>query len=252
MKFAGRFRDKFGSRYSQRFGYRRTGGGALDTLVFKNDLTLGSLTSERGPALSFTRATASTTEDFEGLIRTILSGEARFHKLRRVRQLISNSGTLTAGGGWTLTNVTSVVGATDPDGGTTAYTVTATAGNGSLDSNSILATVATHSIYIKRRTGSGSIDLWNGSAYVTGLAVTTSWQRFSVTNAAAGTAQLSLRIATNGDAVDVWHPQIEDIRGQAITAPSEYVSKGVLSSPYHGAGVDGVKYFTTANGNTVV
>ena len=33
--------------------------------------------------------------------------------------------------------------------------------------------------------------------------------------------------------------------------PSEYVSVGVLSAPYHGLGVDGIKAFDTLNGNTV-
>lgn len=40
--------------------------------------------------------------------------------------------------------------------------------------------------------------------------------------------------------------QLENITGRADqTTPSEYVSVGVLSAPYHGAGVDGVKYFDT-------
>ncbi len=52
--------------------------------------------------------------------------------------------------------------------------------------------------------------------------------------------------------VEVWGAQLEDITGQSNTNPGEYVSVGVLSAPYHGAGVDGVKYFSTLNGNTVV
>lgn len=40
--------------------------------------------------------------------------------------------------------------------------------------------------------------------------------------------------------------QIEDVTGQSILAPAEYVSTNVLNAfPYHGAGVDGVKYFDT-------
>ena len=39
-----------------------------------------------------------------------------------------------------------------------------------------------------------------------------------------------------------------------LTPPrrARYVSVGVLSSPYHGANVDGIKYFATENGNSVV
>jgi len=39
--------------------------------------------------------------------------------------------------------------------------------------------------------------------------------------------------------------QIEDITGQSVQTPAEYVSTNVLSSPFHGAMVDGVKYFDT-------
>ncbi len=46
--------------------------------------------------------------------------------------------------------------------------------------------------------------------------------------------------------------QLEDQTGQSNINPSEYVSVGVMPAPlYHGAGVDGVKYFNTLNGNTV-
>ena len=46
-------------------------------------------------------------------------------------------------------------------------------------------------------------------------------------------------------------PMLEDITGQSNQNPSEYVSVGVLSSPFQGANVDGVQYFATQNGNTV-
>jgi hypothetical protein len=39
--------------------------------------------------------------------------------------------------------------------------------------------------------------------------------------------------------------QLEDVTGQSVQTPAEYVSTNVLSSPFHGAMVDGVKYFDT-------
>lgn len=45
--------------------------------------------------------------------------------------------------------------------------------------------------------------------------------------------------------------QLEDVTGQANQNPSEYVSVGVLSAPYHGLNADGIKAFDYANGNTV-
>jgi len=43
----------------------------------------------------------------------------------------------------------------------------------------------------------------------------------------------------------IWGAQLENVTGQAVQTVGEYVSTNVLSSPYHGAGVDGVKYLTT-------
>ena len=39
--------------------------------------------------------------------------------------------------------------------------------------------------------------------------------------------------------------QHEDVTGQSVQTAAEYVSTNVLSSPFHGAMVDGVKYFDT-------
>ena len=63
------------------------------------------------------------------------------------------------------------------------------------------------------------------------------------------TASNSARSQTyvgSGSTIRVAAFQIEDITGQSILAPAEYVSTNVLNAfPYHGAGVDGVKYFDT-------
>ena len=45
---------------------------------------------------------------------------------------------------------------------------------------------------------------------------------------------------------------MEDVTGQSDTSFGEYVSTNVLSSPFHGAMVDGVKYFDTdISGNPI-
>jgi hypothetical protein len=63
----------------------------------------------------------------------------------------------------------------------------------------------------------------------------------SSANAVPGTVYLG-----TGKTVQVRKAQLEDITGRTDqTTPSSYVSVGVLSAPYHGAGVDGVEYFNT-------
>jgi hypothetical protein len=62
---------------------------------------------------------------------------------------------------------------------------------------------------------------------------------------------LTWRNGTTATSVTVIDPMFENITGQTNTNPSEPISVGVLSAPFHGAGVDGFKYFSTLNGNTV-
>jgi hypothetical protein len=146
-------------------------------------------------------------------------------------------------------------GISDNGGGNTAYTMTATGANsqwyrniGNNDGES-----ACISIWMRRRTGSGTVYVFTASTATDKTATLTgSWQRFTFSRTVAGgVCYVGIQIVTSGDEVDVWRPQLEFNTGAVITAPSEYVSVGVLSSPYHGANVDGVKYFSITNGNTV-
>jgi len=115
--------------------------------------------------------------------------------------------------GWTNTNTTdSVVSEVNPNGLTGAVEVTATAGNGTLlGSLSLLASPYTFSIYLKRKTGTGTIEITvDGTTYVT-AAVTSDWQRFSTTlTPSAGTKTPGIRIVTSGDAVYAWGAQLSD------------------------------------------
>ncbi len=231
------------------------GGSPDDGLLFSAPLTttLRPSVARGSAAPTFTRAsTAYVKEGIDGQYRLALSGEARFQGARRVRNLIANPEAIDA---WTLSNATVTTGVSDPAGGTSAFTVTATAGNG--DAKRAVAVVSGNvslpSVWLRRRTGTGTIVLYKGDDLTqVALTLTSSWQRFtSGVVTTVGNCFLELLIATSGDAVDAWHPQVEVVTGQANQNPSEYVSVGVLSAPYHGANVDGVKYFDTANGNTV-
>jgi len=205
---------------------------------------------------TYTNATVRKMTDFEGLQKDVLSGEFRPQGARRVHNLVANSEVLTAAGGWTLSNATSVVGATDPEGGTTAYTVTATSAVGQIFNNTLTPanSLVVPSIWIKRLVGTGTIYIHNGARTPIDITsqVTTSWKRFATTAAShASGSVVNPRIDTSGDAIAIWHPMMEQVTGQTNVAPSEYVSVGVLAAPFHGAGVDGVKFFQTLNANSV-
>lgn len=210
-------------------------------------------------APTYARATDGTFYDFEGLLKTAIAGEARFTGARRVKNYVKQDFSQ-----FTATGITLTSGVSDPAGGTTAYTITATTANGifrayysSLGITTGTSDYSVQSIYIRRRTGTGNIlSSTVPIASFTDITstVTTGWQRVMLqqaTSIGAGGA-IGLELATSGDAVDIWWPQVELTNGQANQNPSEYVSYGAgLSYPYHGAGADGVQYFEYENGNTV-
>ncbi len=202
---------------------------------------------------------ASVT-DFEGLIKPVKNGEARFEGARRVENfLVSSKADLTTG--WnnysSCTSSGINTGTIDPLGGQLATTITATSPNAALAfADGLHTTVATFasSLYLRRRTGTGTIKIFDptGAEIDITSQLTSSWKRFSTSGGTLGSNfNMGVRIVTSGDAVDMAFPMFESVVGQANQNPSEYVSVGAKSAPYHGAGVDGVKYFSTKNGNTV-
>jgi len=108
---------------------------------------------------------------------------------------------------WTKTNLTATDGATDPNGGSTAETLAATAGNGTV-TQSVTALAADHvfSVWLRRKTGTGNIDITcnSGGTWVT-QTITSSWARYSVTQTlTAGARTPGIRIVTSGDEVEAF------------------------------------------------
>jgi hypothetical protein len=222
---------------------------------------------------TFTRATTATVTDFEGLLKTAKSGESRFEGARRVENLITTPditnvawvrGTVATG---VIPEVTNNY-ATSPDGSLTATRIQFNSSVASGDWSYILYSSsstsanskAVASVWLKTADGTTK-TLWLEAAtnLFTLITVTSNWKRFSVTSTVGGTPTLkrfALKTVNPSSSLTadilLWHPQLEDVTGQANQNPSEYVSNGVLSAPYHGANVDGVKYFPYQNSNTVV
>ncbi len=163
---------------------------------------------------TFTRATTAYVTDFEGLLKQVPSGASRHTGARFVSNLCpTSSASIAVAGNKTITvGVGVYVFSMGAEAtGTSVITFTGTA------------------------TGSSG----NLTANATKRTAAT------LTITAAGTI---IATCTVTNAADI---QFEQVTGQSNQNPSEYVSVGVASAPYHGAGVDGVKYFTTENGNTV-
>jgi len=76
----------------------------------------------------------------------------------------------------------------------------------------------------------------------------------TITDAAATGLEVYIRRlnGTTATTVIANYALVEDVSGQADQTASEYVSVGVLSAPFHGAGVDGCKYFATNKNGTPI
>lgn len=207
---------------------------------------------------TFTRATTATVTDHEGLLKTAIAGEARFKGARRVRNYLPTSENFAAASWTKEVGVTITSGILAPDGTTTASTMTQT----TTANNKLVTTVAgipnsstiVNSTFIRRRTGTGSVFILDRAANPIEFTsiISTEWKRIAVNpGLSIGDVYFGFQLGTVGDAIDIWHPQLEDATGQSNQNPAEYVSVGVLSPPWHGANVDGVKYFPWLNGNTV-
>lgn len=213
----------------------------------------------------------ATVTDFEGLIRPVKNGEARFEGARRVENLLTYSEDF-GNAIWSKDGTTPATVTTNqvnaPDGTLTADLLDISPAGDSRISYTVSGTNvanATYVISVWLRSVSGS-GTWpygyrktDGTSVFGTFALTATWQRFSVTIPAVNSSSFYtifwIGARAGGGTLTqayVWGAQEEDITGQANQNPSEYVSTNVKTvAPYHGAGVDGVKYFATQNGNTV-
>lgn len=186
-------------------------------LDFLNNTSLNS-------RVTFSRGTNATLVDSTGKITYAPAN------------LITNSQNFSA---WTLIAASLTTGVTDPLGGTTAATVTATGAYGGI---SILTaspgsvTTLVSSFWARRRTGTGNIAIYVPSGTANSLiTLTNEWQRFWITGApGAVNSYVRVEIAVVGDAIDIAFGQLEPVTYQ--TTPGPYVA--TTASAYYGPRFD--------------
>lgn len=215
---------------------------------------------------TFTRATTAYVSDFESLLKQAISGEARFTGARRVANRCQRSENVTTGGGgWTAIGT-----ATTPDSNTVTLAAVSdyvragvTSGFGASNETITISFEAYADTAFNIAVTANDTGAWSTYNTYALIALTASYRRYSVTlSRTAGTSAALYVIfgdkkhdnTSAGATIGTFHlknVQIERVTGQSNQNPSEYVSVGVTSAPYHGAGVDGVAYFSHENGNVV-
>lgn len=222
-------------------------------------------------AVTYSRATIATVTDNDWIIRNCLSGEARFLGARRVRNIATFSEDA-GNAAWTKSRATitsnSVI---DPNGKLVGDTLVWDGTGISYFFRSIAfeignkyrvsicfkaADISTVSITSFTQAGACSFDLAGGTAGTpTGIgsapsiqALSNGWYRCSVLFTASSTGATNIWF---GSANYLWNicyvvrMQVEDVTGQSIQTVGDYVSTSVLTAPFHGSNVDGVKCFNT-------
>lgn len=151
--------------------------------------------------INFTRTTAATFVGSNGLIQTT----PQSRNLLTFTEEFDNAAWVTSSATVAANSVAA------PDGTMTADTLTASGANGTaLQTFTASAVPYTFSVWLRRLTGTGNVQLTvDGTTYAT-VTLTTAWARFETTlTPSAGSRTAGVRIVTSGDAVYAWGAQLE-------------------------------------------
>ena len=95
----------------------------------------------------------------------------------------------------------------------------------------------TGSIYLKRKSGSGTVQFTADGGTFTTITLTTTWQRFSATyTAAAGLKAVGVKIVTSGDEVYAWGAQLSDSASLDTYVPNHGAAP--TAAAYYGPRLD--------------
>ena len=93
-----------------------------------------------------------------------------------------------------------------PDGTTTADTIAASGANGTaLQAYTAAGFSMTFAVWLRRKTGTGTVEIAADSGTYTAVTITSSWALYTVTQTpASGSRNAGIRIVTSGDEVYAW------------------------------------------------
>jgi hypothetical protein len=191
---------------------------------YKSGVLYSQLPESGAVDFDVTRATTAFRTNASGVLESVASGVPRLDYPAAggcpsllvepaATNLALRSEDFTASGFWALTNAT-ITANNDiaPDGTMTADTLTATALGGQVQGAilGVSGTTYTASFFIKRRTGTGVVNIRSVENLSTPITVTNNWTRVSLAaTATSTTVRIGIQLGTSGDAVDIWGAQLE-------------------------------------------
>jgi hypothetical protein len=251
---------------SVRRPFRSNGGQAFPifSLPLTTSLIPNVATGSSTP--TFSRASTAYVQDHEGIQREVLANEARFWGARRVANLLLVSENLASATWQTFAGATKVgAGPTTglPAGATLSHEISWGATGGApvtasaifqnlnlLANNTYVASCwvkAVSTTTTIRATMQDPAGLYPSSGDVT--VTPDAWTRISVLApiTISGVGNIAIRNNVAGTTANVYLTamQVENVSGQSVTTAGEYISTGILATPFKGANVDGVQCFNT-------
>lgn len=184
------------------------------------------------------------------IFRQDWQGNQLMYPTSRINYLLqSGAFNVTTGGAWQPpTNATLTSGISDPAGGTAAFTLTATAANGYVFQSCTIPASGTYcnGIWIRRRTGTGTVSMEDPSGTAHAVTITSAWTRFQFpgTSYSATLAYFAVLLGTSGDAVDIAFGQCEP--GSVSTAYNPTTTAAVTAPADYTLGIQGSFTFSTA------
>ena len=202
---------------------------ALESIAFipsgyKANKLYCQLPVDGGADLTTSRASGATRVNKNGLVEDVATGIPRLDYTNggcpelllepQRRNLLPYSEDFTQPD-WTSLSTATLSASTTlaPDGSLSAVKVTATAPSNQLAEAVTITSGETYTVsfWVRRVTGSGVISIVAIENSATPIAVTSEWQRFSVTaTATSTTGRAYVRLSDAGDEIECWGAQIED------------------------------------------
>lgn len=232
----------------------------LDSPSFYADYTKSIVPIKGTGSPTFARASAGTVTDHDGVSRVVAINEVALTGSRRVKNFVAGSED--------TTNIRSISGCTQsidaadyPVGATQSIAVSVSSASWAVQKQCYAFNGdGCASVFLKGVGSSVGKTLYasifanggGGSGQVYPIMLTANWQRVLLKRINTGaTVDLFINFYTSiseapvgaGDVFKWSALQLEDVSGAVAKRAGEYVSRGRLAAPFHGAGIDGSKYF---------